>query len=53
LWGIYQKLEDPKLVEDTLLRYKDKLFVLWRKLEKTYDVKVTPPQRIMDSNYEF
>jgi len=45
-----QKLEDPKLVEDTLARYKDKLFVLWRKLEKAYDVKFPPPQRIVDSN---
>lgn len=45
-----QKLEDANLVEDTLARYKDKLFVLWRKLEKAYDVKFPPPQRIVDSN---
>ena len=49
-----QKLEEsPQLVADTLSRYRGKLFVLWRKLEKSYDVKFAPPQRIVDSNYEF
>ena len=41
------------MLDDTLERYKGKMFVLWRKLEKTYDVKVPPPERILDSNYEF
>lgn len=47
-----QKLQDPNMVENTLARYKGKLFVLWRKLEKAYEVKFPPPQRILDNSFD-
>lgn len=44
-----QKLKDPQYVDRTLRKYKDKMFLLWRGLEKTYKVRVAPPFSIVDS----
>ena len=42
------KLKDGALIEKTLVKYKDKMFVLWRTLERTYNVKIKKPYGIVD-----
>lgn len=42
------KLKDMALIEKTLVKYKDRMFVLWRSLERTYNVKVKKPYGIVD-----
>jgi hypothetical protein len=29
-------------------KYKDKMFLLWRNLEKTYKVKISPPYGVIE-----
>jgi hypothetical protein len=46
-----QKLEgDSELVEKTLRKYGKDMFLLWRKLEKTYKIKWKPPATILDDD---
>eukprot|EP01038_Epipyxis_sp_PR26KG_P009324 gene9324-12562_t len=45
-----EKLSDPTYVARTIKKYKGKMFLLWRALEKTYKVKWTPPASIVDGN---
>jgi hypothetical protein len=39
----HRLVEDPALVARTLQRYRGRMFLLWRKLEKTYQVKLPAP----------
>jgi len=44
-----QKLADPDYVARTVAKYKGRMFLLWRGLERTYKVKWQPPHSILDS----
>lgn len=37
-WNVLQKLSDPQYVARTIAKYKGRMFLLWRNLEKTYKV---------------
>mmetsp|Transcript_23753 Transcript_23753/g.34830 ORF Transcript_23753/g.34830 Transcript_23753/m.34830 type:complete len:141 (+) Transcript_23753:1850-2272(+) len=48
-----QKLEDPQMIERTLTKYKENMFVLWRQLERAYGIKWKPPTTIIDNDDGF
>jgi len=43
---------DPGIIRKLLLKNKKQMFLLWRKLEKTYSVKWSPPYSILESSSE-
>ena len=42
------KLKDMVSIERTIDKYNDKMFVLWRTLERTYNIKWPAPEDILD-----
>jgi len=44
-----EKLKDPAYVARTVHKYRGKMFLLWRGLERTYDVKWPAPHSILDT----
>jgi hypothetical protein len=44
-----EKLSDPAYVARTVHKYRGKMFLLWRGLERTYEVKWPAPHSILDS----
>jgi len=48
-----QKLQgDPTYVARTVEKYKGRMFLLWRSLERSYQVKWPPPHSILDSGLD-
>jgi hypothetical protein len=43
-------LKDPAFVPRTLAKYKGRMFLLWRGLERTYKIKWHPPHSIVDDS---
>lgn len=43
-----EKLQDPEYIMKTLKKYEGKMFLLYRSLERTYQVKWHPPTSIVD-----
>lgn len=41
-----EKLSDPQHVRNTIAKHKDKMFLLWRQLQKTYNVKWVAPDEL-------
>jgi len=44
-----EKLKDPAYVARTVKKYKGKMFLLWRALERTYEVKWPAPHSVLDA----
>ncbi len=45
---VQQKLKDPQYVGRTLAKYKGRMFLLWRALERAYKVKWQAPHSVLD-----
>ena len=44
-----EKLKDPEYVSRTIKKYKGKMFLLWRGLERTYSTKYPAPPSVLEN----
>jgi hypothetical protein len=42
------KLSDTLFLSKTLTKYEGKMFLLWRTLERSYNVKWAPPRGVLE-----